>query len=121
MSDDIIKAFPGHTLPENPLAIAPRHPEYCSHEAVLLDQHNRTVICANLKCGATLDPFSFLLSNARTIESAWSSYRQVQNQVKEVTERVHALKKEEQRLRAMLKRLQDKSGAVLTVRGKPTL
>ncbi|HKX42710.1 MAG TPA: hypothetical protein VJO99_16255, partial [Burkholderiaceae bacterium] len=76
--------------------------------------------CANTRCGATLDAFEFLRTNAHTIERAWLNYRQVSRQASEIAERVHVLKKEEARLRAMIKRLQDKSGAVLAVRGKDT-
>lgn len=115
---DNITALPQAAgLPENPLGIAPRQPGFCSHEAVLLDEHTRTVRCANLNCGATLDAFSFLLGNARVIERAWLSHREVSRIAKEIAERVHLLKKEEQRLRAMVKRLQERTGAVLNVRG----
>lgn len=121
MSDNVT-AFPGGAgLPDNPMEVAPRQPGWCSHEAVILDEHTRTVQCANTKCGATLDPFNFLLSNANTISRAWSSYRMVTGQANEVAARVSALKKEEQRLRAMVKRLQEKSGAVISVRGRETL
>jgi hypothetical protein len=119
MTTDNITPLPGAAgLPDNPLRIAPRHPEYCDHSSVLLDAHTRSVQCANLKCGATLDAFDYLLKNARSIQSAWDCYRQVTRQANEVAERVHALKREEARLRAMVKRLQEKTGAVLTVRGE---
>lgn len=48
------------------------------------------------------------MSNAHTIQRAWSAYRQAMTQANEVAERVSVLKKEEQRLRAMVKRLQEK-------------
>jgi hypothetical protein len=67
-------------------------------EAVTLDEHTRTVTCADPKCGA------------------WSAYRQAMTQANEVAERVTVLKKEEQRLRAMVKRLQEKV-PVLNTRG----
>lgn len=122
MSEGNVTPLPGATgLPENPLQVAPRQRDWCSHDTVLLDAHDRSVKCANLKCGAILDPFNFLLSNAHTIEAAWRNYREASRQAHEVAERVHQLKKEEQRLRAMVKRLQDKTGAVLAVRGKETL
>lgn len=118
MTDNVTQ-FPGaEALPENPLQLAPRPPGWCRHDSVLLDEHTRTVRCADPKCGAVLDPFDFLRSNARTIQSAWSAYAQTMRQANEVAERVHALKKEEQRLRAMVKRLQDKSGSVVNVRGR---
>ncbi len=116
MNDDNVTALPG--LPDNPLKLAQRSPGYyCSHPAVVLDDHTRTIQCANTQCGAQLDAFDFLRTNAHTIDSAWRAYREVNRKVAEVSERVHVLKKEEQRLRAMIKRLQDKSGAVLITRG----
>lgn len=120
--NDNVKAFPGVSeLPDNPMQIAPRPHGWCRHENVMLDEHSRTVQCADVKCGATLDPFNFLLNNAQTIQSAWSRYRHVTKEASEIADRVTALKKEEQRLRAMVKRLQEKTGAVLTVRGRENL
>lgn len=115
--NDNVKPFPtSGDLPENPLQIAERPPGWCSHESVMLDEQTRTVRCANLNCGAVLDPFAFLLNNAQLIRRAWQAHAQAMRSANEVAERVSALKKEEQRLRAMIKRLQEKSGAVLTVR-----
>ncbi|HKX40913.1 MAG TPA: hypothetical protein VJO99_07130 [Burkholderiaceae bacterium] len=97
MSEDNITALPSAAgLPENPLALTTsRAPSmYCPHGAVILDDHTRTVTCANVQCGATLDPFNFLRSNASTIARAWSSYREVSNKASEIAERVHVLKKE---------------------------
>lgn len=113
--NDNVKQLPGaQALPDNPLELAPRRPGCCSHEAVVLDEHTRTVTCADPKCGAVLDPFNFLTSNAHTIQRAWSAYRLAMQQANEVAERVGALKKEEQRLRAMIKRLQEKAPVVNT-------
>ena len=120
--NDNVTPFPGAAeLPENPLEIAPRPLYWCSHGAVVLDGHMRSVHCADLKCGAVLDAFDYLLNNANTLQRAWSNYREVTRQATEVAERVTVLKKEEQRLRAMVKRLQDKSGAVVNVRAKDSL
>ena len=68
-----------------------------------------------------LDPFNYLETNARTIQMAWEHHRQVTNQVREIGERIHAMKKEEARLRAKLKRLQDKDGAITIMRGRERL
>lgn len=115
---DNVQQFPGSSaLPDNPMELAPRRPGFCRHEAVTLDEHTRTVMCADPKCGAVLDPFNFLAHNAKTIQTAWSAYRQVMAQANEVAERVTVLKKEEQRLRAMVKRLQEKV-PVLNTRGR---
>ena len=108
MSDDdkVVRAFPAAELPENLMAIEPRPasaPHFCAHDAVTLDEYERLVHCA--RCGATLDPFAFLLNNARTIQTAWASHREVKARVGELLERVTMLKKEEKRLRAMVVRL----------------
>jgi len=114
---DNVTKLPGATaLPDNPLELTPRRLDYCTHDGVILDHHSRTVTCAKPKCGAVLDPFNFLHSNAQTIQRAWSAYKQAMQQANEVAERVTVLKKEEQRLRAMVKRLQEKV-PVLNVRG----
>lgn len=118
-TENNVHALPGADgLPANPLQLAPRRLHFCSHADVLLDEHTRTITCSDPKCGAVLDPFSFLLSNAQTIQRAWSNYKHVSAQASEIAERVHALKKEEQRLRAMVKRLQEKSGGLLSTRPK---
>lgn len=119
MSADNITQFPGSGEPDNPLQLAPRHAGvfFCSHDAVVIDKHHRTVRCANTKCGATLDAFDFLLSGATTIGRAWESYRHAQRETAQLVERVHELKKEERRLRAMVERLQKRSGSVLVTKG----
>ena len=115
---DNVKQLPGATaLPANPMEMAPRRPGWCAHESITLDEHLRTVTCAGPKCGAVLDPFDFLASNGRTIQRAWSAYSEAMRQANEVAERVSVLKKEEQRLRAMVKRHQEKV-PVLNTRGK---
>jgi tRNA C32,U32 (ribose-2'-O)-methylase TrmJ len=119
MSDDKVCQFPGTELPENLMDIAPRKPGFCQHEKVTLDEHTRTVTCA--KCGATIDPFSFLMHNAKTIQMAWQHHRMAMHKVQELTERVDTLKREENRLRGIVKRLQVKSSAVLDVRGESRL
>jgi len=119
MSDDVIRQFPGVELPDNPMAIAQRKPGFCQHDKIVLDEHMRTVTCA--QCGAALDAFVFLLNNARTIQIAWQHHHGVMQKVREIGDRVDALKREEQRLRAIVKRLQEKSGAVLDVRAKTRL
>lgn len=118
MSDEkVVHAFPSSELPENLLSIEPRPagvPYLCRHESVRLNEHDRVVNCA--QCGATLDPFDFLRSNARTIQMAWSNHREASARVTELNERISLLAREEKRLRAQVKRLQDKSGGVLNLR-----
>lgn len=113
-TNDNVTAFPGmHDTPDNPMQMAPRQPGWCRHDAVILDEHTRTIQCADPKCGAVLDPFNFLKNQAHTISSAWHAYSQRMRQANEVADRVTVLKREEQRLRAMVKRLQEKTGAVI--------
>lgn len=117
MSDDkVIQAFPG--LPENPLQIekVTRTPFYCQHEAIRISSHDRTVHCAT--CNAALDPFDFLLHSAAILRRAWDNHKSASSMVAELNDRVMFLKKEEKRLRALVKRLQDKSGEVVQVRGE---
>jgi len=116
MSDDTVRHFPGALgLPENTLALAPRHPGWCTHVCITVDAHTRTIQCADPKCGAILDAFDFVHTNAAHIQRAWQRHAEVMRQASEIAERVTMLKKEEQRLRAMIKRLQEKSGAVVSV------
>ena len=112
-----VTAFPGGAdLPDNPMKMAPRHPGWCRHDAVVMDDHTRSIQCADPKCGAVLDPFNFLRQQAHTIAGAWEAHRCARQQANEVADRVTVLKREEQRLRAMVKRLQDKTGAVIVAR-----
>jgi len=117
-----VVAFPSAELPENLLAIEPRAPGapyHCAHESVTLNEHDRVVNCA--RCGATLDPFGFLLSNARTIQMAWSNHREARNRVAELNDRIATLAKEEKRLRGMVGRLKEKAGVVnMRQEDKPT-
>lgn len=106
MGTDNITAFPGAgDLPENLMEVQ-RDRGYCQHPRILADEHTRTVNC--LACNATLDPFFFVLQQAQLISRAWENHAHCVRQANELQDRIHALKKEEQRLKAMLKRLQDK-------------
>lgn len=91
--NNVVELPGSQPLPENPL-----------------DEHDRSVTCR--ECGAVLDPFDFLVSNAKVISRAWTSHRCVMAQVKQREETVEALRKEEKRLRALVKRLQQKVPSV---------
>lgn len=120
--DKVIHAFPASELPENLLTIERRPagaPYFCNHEKISLNEHDRAVNCA--KCGATLDPFNFLLKNAMTLQMAWQNHRMASQKVAELNERVATLTKEEKRLRSQVKRLQEKAGGVIDVCGKNAL
>jgi len=110
--DKVIHAFPMSELPENILAHESSKPNdsyYCGHPTVSCDDHTRTVSC--VKCGAVLDAFNFVLTNARHIQQAWDNYRQAKAKVAELNETIGRLSKEEKRLRARVKNLQSKEGA----------
>lgn len=117
MADNITE-FPKSDLPDNPMRVTDRRWNYCQHERIVIDGHDRTVQCADPKCGATLNAFDYLLHNAEQISAAWGIHDRVKAEAREVAERVSKLKKEEKRLRAMIKRLQEKSESVVTVRRK---
>lgn len=121
MTDKILNFPSAESVPENPLQWE-RDQAYCQHDQVTLDEHSRMINCR--KCGATLEPFNFLVTNALTIQSAWSSYRQVMAKVKETHDRIDVLTKELKRLQGRVRTLQRKesdAGGVLELRGKSTL
>jgi hypothetical protein len=116
----VIHAFPVSDLPENLVAIESRPagvPLHCAHNKVTLNEHDRVVNCTD--CGATLEAFNFLLSNARTLQMAWRNHAEAARRVAELNQSIAVLAKEEKRLRAQVRRLKDKPGVVLDVRGKP--
>lgn len=115
--DKVIRAFPTLGLPENPMQIEAKGRDipYCEHPSIRINEHERTVHCA--KCNAALDPFNFLLRNAQTIQTAWTSYRMATEKVREVSERISSLMKEEKRLKARVKRLSEKTDEIVDIRG----
>jgi len=122
VSDNVIQAFQKSELPEQTLLIEkqpPGKPYYCDHAGLRIDTHERTIACSN--CGQALDPFDFLHKNAVVLQRAWQDHASVKRDMGEMIDRVTALKKEEKRLRAMVKRLADKNEAVIDVRGKSIL
>ncbi len=119
MSDKVVQAFPGVVDIDNPLQLEkkpPGGPTFCYHHAVRINVHDRTIHCAD--CGKAHDPFDFVATQAVTIERAWQSHAQAKKMTEELNERVTFLKKEEDRLRAMVKRLKAKTDDVVMVRGK---
>lgn len=121
-NDNVIHAFPKSELPEQTLVIEPPpldKPFYCQHSGLRINAHERTIACAH--CGQTLDPFDFIHQNAVVINRAWQDHAHVKREMNEMQVRVTALKKEEKRLRATVKRLGDKSEIVIDVRGKALL
>lgn len=107
MSDDgTIIHFPGQgDIPECPVSFE-RDLQFCRHEQVRLVQHDRNVVCA--QCGATIDPFDYLVGEAHAIRRAWSEYASVSAKAKELSQRNEALAKEQRRLAAAIKRQKEK-------------
>lgn len=113
-----VTQLPGtDALPDNPVKIDRAPWSYCSHQAIRLNEHARSVNC--VKCQAVLDPFEFLKYNALSLQSAWQRHDEVRRKIAELMARVDALSKEEKRLRATVKRLNEKSGETVLVRSKP--
>lgn len=119
--DNVIQAFPKPELPEQTLLISAQPPGkkmFCQHTRLSIDTHERRVACGD--CGQVLDPFQFLHQNAITLQRAWQDHAHVKRELGEMQDRVSGLKKEEQRLRAMVKRLSDKTD-IVDIRGKGVL
>jgi len=103
MSDEkVIHAFPSKELPECPVTIE-RRVGYCQHQSINLIEHDRQVVCT--KCGATLDPFDYLLHEARAISYGWEKYREVIRLIEERRKQLADLDKEKKRLQGQVRRL----------------
>ena len=119
--DKVIHAFPqAAEMQENILVPeSSRSVYFCDHPKVACDQHTRIVTC--VKCGATLDPFDFLFSNARHIQLAWDHHRQAMAKVSTLNESINKLSKEEKRLKGRVRTLQAKAGDSIDIRGTDKL
>lgn len=116
MSDDnkITQLHKADALPECPIRVHSTSPVYhCGHNALVIDSHERSIRCA--KCDAVLDPFDYLASCGRNIQLAWRDYKYMRDEIRKLNESVGRLKREERRLKASIKRQQQKT-TVLDVR-----
>ena len=109
MSDNIIHAFPAKVLPDCPVDVE-RPSVWCLHPAITIVEHDRLVICS--KCGAAIDPYEYLRSQALAIRRGWDAYRMVMHQEKQKRDQVEQLDKVRKRLAAQVKRLQAQAPGV---------
>jgi hypothetical protein len=109
VSDDkVIQAFPKRgEVPECPVEVE-RRLGFCRHERVRLVEQDRTVVCVD--CGATLDPFAYLVEGAYAMRNGWGHYREVCRRIEERREQLAKLDKEKSRLQAAVRRLKEKAG-----------
>lgn len=119
MTDKILSFPSAEPLPENLIERVDKDPySMCRHERITLDEHQRTVNCRD--CGRVLDAFGFLSKQADLLQRAWRNHDSAERKVKDLTERIGALMKEEKRLRGLVGRLREKV-PVVDVRGKDRL
>lgn len=106
MSEKVVQ-FPGaESLPENPISITPAPFGFCNHELITLDEHRRLVICS--QCDRAIDPYDYLLGNARTLQRAWTNYAELQRRASAKVESIEALERTEKNLKAKVARLKEK-------------
>ncbi|WP_343724876.1 hypothetical protein [Herbaspirillum huttiense] len=120
MSEQNVVSFPGvpQEVPEQTITLEKQPFNMCQHAKISLDSHQRLVNCA--QCGAVLDPFEYLVKNAVVLRRAWTDHASVKHVLADMNDRAAALKKEEQRLKASVRRLKEKQ-PVIDTRGKGTL
>lgn len=118
MSDDkVIQAFPKRgEVPECPVEVE-RSIHFCDHKKIRLVEHDRMVVCA--ECGATIDPFAYLVAGAYAIRRGWDAYRELGRNIDERREQLEKLNKEKARLQGVVRRLKGKAGdgGTLDLRG----
>ena len=117
--NDNIRSLPGvEGIPECPMELVSSRSKaiyHCEHASLIIDAHERSIRCA--KCDAALDPFNYLASTAQHIQCAWRDYKSVRSRISDFNESITRLQREEKRLKALVKRLQDKSATRVEVRG----
>lgn len=110
---NVIQAFgKKEDLGECPMTVKRENYNFCQHERIEADTHSRVLIRHG--CGATLDAFNFVLSQAKTMQRAWARYAHLQREAQELVGRVDALKKKEQRIKARVKRARDAAPTIFT-------
>lgn len=116
---DNVRSLPGvDGIPECPMELISTRSKqiyHCEHPSLIIDVHERSIRCA--KCDAALDPFDYLARSGQQIQRAWADYKSVRSRISDFNESIVRLQREEKRLKALVKRLQDKSATKLDVRG----
>lgn len=117
MSDVVTLPGVKTDLPECPVQVDNSRSCYCRFRnvGIRLDTYERRVRCAG--CGHAVDAFDYLVSEAQELRRAWQSHEQVRRELGELQERVTALKAEEKRLKARVKRAEERVEPARTFRG----
>jgi len=112
MSDDnIVQAFPQRgQLPENPVELVEDRWRHCQHASIRIIKDDRQVVCR--ECGATLDPFDYLVNEAHAITRGWQEHRQVMAECAQRREDIARLEKEKRRLQAQVRTLKKRADEV---------
>jgi hypothetical protein len=79
------------------------HSKFCPHEHIRIFEHHRLVQCSD--CGASLDPFDYILSVGRQEGNKLSEMTWLKYQIKNLTEERDVIKKEISKLRSQAKKL----------------
>jgi hypothetical protein len=80
-----------------------RSTKYCRHKHIIVCEKSRTLECD--VCGATIDPFDFMLKWAREDRSLEYRMKQLHDELKRLGEKLGKLKRMEKNAKARLVRL----------------
>jgi hypothetical protein len=97
MSDE-----PPRIEPRKPFELLVRHGKYCRHRRPEVCREERVVTCAD--CGATLDPFDVLCTQAEHRVRLMFEAKHLQNEIARHRETIVELKRQEQNAKARIRR-----------------
>jgi phage shock protein A len=78
----------------------------CSHTAITLDEHRRKIECKN--CGKVIEAFDYLFDFANGQQRIVWRLKSVEDEVKQLEEKVGELKRVKSNLQAQVRRLNSK-------------
>jgi len=78
----------------------------CSHTAITLDEHRRQIECQD--CGKVFEAFDYLFAWANGQQRIVWHLRSVENEVKQLEEKVEELKRVKSNLQAQVRKLKSK-------------